>query len=277
MLARGLAQPTRRLANQPWLRPSPASKTARQPQTDNWVGVPLCPSLKRQPGPGGCDDVSLRVLFTGAHPGCLEMYRGLDKVDHFTNGKRDCHWDGKHSLVRFQGRYLIYSRSNLSPHGGQRFVQVTRSTTSDAAGPYEPFQLIRIQDYNPKPGNLYFAAIDVNPVDPSTLLGLFPVNRNATSNFIGLALSCDGVHWSMLTELVDTAGQSEGRTHDQPVGGFVTHGGDIYFLVHMDVQGIMLGTKVPRGRLAFYQLARDALAAYTRETASKTAGCSQGH
>jgi hypothetical protein len=130
----------------------------------------------------------------------------------------------------------VFSRANLKASGG-RFVQVANA--SSVQGPYGAFQRIQIDRYDEGgPGNIYFAAVDNNPLDTETMLGLFPVNlgneeeggNGHGESFIGLSLSCDGVHWSNLTRLVWSAGQF-GRTWDHPVDGVVLHGDNVYFMV----------------------------------------------
>ena len=57
------------------------------------------------------------------------------------------------------------------------------------------------------------------------------------SGFIGLSLSCDGVHWSPLVVL-STCHSSANRTWDQPVDGFVVVNKTVFALLHKNVQGI---------------------------------------
>ena len=68
------------------------------------------------------------------------------------------------------------------------------------------------------PGNIYFAAVDMHPLVPDMLIGLFPINTGKWGegngdgeSYIALSFSCDGVHWSQVTPLVWTVGQ-DGRT-----------------------------------------------------------------
>ena len=48
-----------------------------------------------------------------------------------------CEYDGKVSIVNFRGEVLLYTRSNLSPMGGARHVQVAKST--DGTGRWSKF------------------------------------------------------------------------------------------------------------------------------------------
>ena len=107
------------------------------------------------------------------------------------------------------------------------------------------------------PGNIYFAAVKVNPFDPSTLLGLFAVNlgdaaaaRAAPSAadagntdgraFIGLSISCDGVSWSPLVVLTNSMA-FENRSVDQPADGLLLRGNTVYATVHRNVPHICKG------------------------------------
>jgi hypothetical protein len=172
------------------------------------------------------------VIIRGDHPGCIEARPGWNGL---------CEYDGKLSFVRMTSAgsvaWHVFTRANLKPHGGGRFVQVANA--SSAQGPYGAFQRIQIDGYDEGgPGNIYFAAVDNNPLDTETMLGLFPVNlgneeegsNGNGESFIALSLSCDGVHWSNLTRLVWTIGQF-GRTWDHPVDGVVLHRDNVYFMV----------------------------------------------
>ena len=180
------------------------------------------------------------VIVRGDHPGCIEARAGFNGI---------CEYDGKISFVRMAGVGLVawhlFTRANLKPHGGGRFVQV--ASASSAQGPYSAFQPIQIDGYDESgPGNVYFAAVDNNPLDNETMLGLFPVNlgfegegNGDGESFIALSISCDGVHWSRLTKLVWSIGRF-GRTWDQPVDGVVLHGDNVYILVTIGIQTLTL-------------------------------------
>ena len=171
------------------------------------------------------------VIIRNDHPGCIEARPQF-------NGK--CEYDGKLSFVRMASAgsvvWHVFARANLKANGG-RFVHVANA--SSAQGPYGAFQRIQIDGYDEGgPGNIYFAAVDNNPLDAETMLGLFSVNlgneeeggNGNGESFIALGLSCDGVHWSNLTRLVWSVGMF-GRTWDHPVDGVVLHGDNVYFMV----------------------------------------------
>ena len=171
------------------------------------------------------------VIIRGDHPGCIEARPAFNGL---------CEYDGKLSFVRMASAgsvvWHVFARTNLKPLGGGRFVQVANA--SSAQGPYGAFQRIQIDGYDEGgPGNIYFAAVDNNPLDTETMLGLLPVNlgfegeaNGDGESFIALSLSCDGVQWSSLTKLVWTTGH-HGRTWDHPVDGVVLHGDNVYFMV----------------------------------------------
>ena len=68
----------------------------------------------------------------------------------------------------------------------------------------------------PRCCQVYFAAVKANPLDPRTLIGLFPLalppgagaelEPRVDDGLVGLSLSCDGLHWSPLVSL--TSGQA---------------------------------------------------------------------
>ena len=91
---------------------------------------------------------------------------------------------------------------NNHASGGARFVQTT--SARNATGPWAPFEPIRIRGYDAsaQSNNIYFAAVNENPVDAGSLLGVFPVNAGRNGTFVGLALSCDGVRFSRMTRLL---------------------------------------------------------------------------
>ena len=172
------------------------------------------------------------LIIRGDHPGCIEARPGWNGI---------CEYDGKLSFVRMASAgsvvWHVFARTNLKPYGGGRFVQVANA--SSVQGPYGAFQRVQIDGYDEGgPGNIYFAAVDNNPLDTETMLGLFPVNlgneeeggNGNGESFIALSLSCDGVHWSNLTRLVWSVGMF-GRTWDHPVDGVVLHGDNVYFMV----------------------------------------------
>ena len=186
------------------------------------------------------------VIIRGDHPGCVEARRKFNGI---------CEYDGKISFVRMASAgsvvWHVFTRTNLKPHGG-RFVQV--ASASSAQGPYGAFQQIQIDGYDEggPGGNIYFAAVDNNPLDTETALGLFPVNlgneedgNGDGESFIALSLSCNGVHWSRLTKLVWSVGQF-GRTWDHPVDGVVLHGDTVYVLVTISVFKPSPCTRLPQ-------------------------------
>jgi hypothetical protein len=94
--------------------------------------------------------------------------------------------DGRFSLVRSRGRWLLFGRANALVHGG-RTVQVAASVGVDARGPYGAFEQLRWAGFEPMAQaeggrallrrNVYFAAVRAHPEDEGVLVGLFPVNE----------------------------------------------------------------------------------------------------
>lgn len=205
-------------------------------------------------------------IMLGSHKGCVTA--------RYDDGL--CEFDGKLGVVFVKNTWYIFIRANVKKNGG-RFVQMTRSKTG-AAGPYDPLQLIKIDQYDTYGrGNIYFAAVDVSPIDAGMMVALMPVNAgtNASHNgngesYIALTMSCDGVHWSALTKLVSSVG-IDGRTEDQPVDGLIVHAGQAYFFVHEHVPHISKCKKM--SRIVQYRLRMDTLRLLSREAKATLGGC----
>ena len=136
---------------------------------------------------------------------------------------------------------------------GGRHVQVLRFEPS-----IRPFELISIRDYRsvgapPVSGdNVYFAVVLKNPVAKGYIL-LAPVVREEPTRkaFIGMAFSCDGVHFSEFLRVLESTPASYGRGTDQPVDGLVVRGPNAYFYVHRDVPGVRT-EEIYKSRLVRY-------------------------
>ena len=249
------------------------------------------------------DEIRSLPIVQGSHPGCVERRASYQHTG--------CEFDGKLSLAKFKGRFLLYTRANLKPLGGGRFVQVAASAENHPESRYGPFSLLQIAGYDPSgPGNIYLAAVMPSPFDMTSsgeemLLGVFAVNLGNSSapisegnsdgrSFLGLALSCNGRDWSRLYEVAPTIGKL-GRTTDQPVGGGLLrlpaarpvargitgdsggHGEPSFsVLIHRDVYEIARSART-RSRLVRRELNRDAM---LRLAASlkrhQLAGCTRG-
>ena len=206
------------------------------------------------------------------------MNKKENVLKHFVDNL--CEYDGKVGMVIMGQRWHVFLRANLKLHGG-RFVQVATSSSGIAGLRDSRLHQIEVEGYDKKgPGNIYFAAVDNNPLDNLTMLGLFPVNSGVKGaangdgeSFIGLALSCDGLHWSSLTKLVWTTGK-DGRTYDQPVDGqwaVQAPDGRIRFYVHNDVP--FISPRVDRATIVEYELHLDALHRLTHLARAALRGC----
>ena len=99
----------------------------------------------------------------------------------------------------------------------RQFTAVAEAT--NPRGPWGELRVIELGGYDPHgDGNLYMFTVNPNPLDPDTLLALFPLNlgikgRNNGDgeSFIGMAISCDGQKWSTYQKLVWTIAK-DGRT-----------------------------------------------------------------
>jgi len=190
----------------------------------------------------------LHLLLRGDHAGCIDLRDGFQ-------GR--CEFDGRLSLARSaDGRLHVYARANQAVGGGGRHVQVATSLSGRLKGPFTPFRPLQIDGYptpySTRPGvrvnkyNTYFAAVKANPADNGrTLLGLFPI-RTSRECFIGMAFSCDGVHFSKMHRFVDSEpSDTNGRGVDHPVDGLIVRGSFVYVYVHRNVPGVPLA---PRSR-----------------------------
>ena len=92
----------------------------------------------------------------------------------------------------------------------------------------------------------YLAAVNAHPLGDNSVLGLFSTSEPAGHGaerqtgavaecYLGLALSCDGRHFSEPERLVDLGCMAEGRTADYPVDGFLVEGDEVSFFVHRDM------------------------------------------
>ena len=256
---------------------------------------------------------SARVLrpavLLGDHAGCLDMMDRSVPIGQAGS----CGFDGKFSIVRFRGRFWLYARANTRAMGGGRFVQVATSVRDDPAGPYGAFRLIQIAGYDPAVGaarsspNIYFAAVNALPTDPSILLALFPVNLGAAAGrrpaspfvsraaaptaaaptaarpgfraadihdggaFLGVAASCDGVRFTRLERIAATTGVL-GRTYDHPADGLILARGRVHFYVQRDVPGISPHAD-EHARIVRHSFRPDALARIVAHARATLEGC----
>lgn len=151
----------------------------------------------------------VRLLLTGKHPGCTER---RDPAVAPLAYPHVCEFDGRFSLVQFQGRYLLYGRANPGLHG-ERYVQVTTSTDLRS---WSAFELIDVRGYHHSQGDMYFFSVQVNPTDPQTLVALVPLVHRLRG-CIGLTTSRDGLHWSEITPPDSLRGVR--RAHRPPPSG----------------------------------------------------------
>ena len=101
-------------------------------------------------------------LIRGDHPGCIE--KRIQQKLKVPFGA--CEFDGRVSFASLRNSIFAYVRANTSFQGGGRYVQVT--SAPGPTGPWSPFKLLSFQSYdqhNMESGNIYFGAINSNPVD----------------------------------------------------------------------------------------------------------------
>lgn len=205
-----------------------------------------------------------RIAIGAQHEGCIDRRVWSGQRAGHCDGC--CEFDGRLSAVYHRGAFLLYSRANLRECGerGGRFVQVTSSTDARSWG---PMRQISVRGYEPDSGDIYFFAVQPNPVDVDasgggdgsrSLLALFPLSQPPHA-CVGLAFSIDGVAWSRVVKLRGCDAAPEGRTVDHPVAGGATLCGDgiVCFHVQHAVPGIAnysVPTRLMRYRLPSQRL-----------------------
>ena len=154
-------------------------------------------------------------------------------VDRINN---PCEYDGKLSVVRFRSRTLLFSRSNVSPEGGHRHVQVAHSP--DGMSSWSRFAQLQIEGVAPGAWEIYFFCVrrvgssalarmgalrgDESSSAGSLLLGLFPATSEegrVAGIYMTTSASRDGTQWSRPRMLKPSRHMGHGRTGDYPVDG----------------------------------------------------------
>ena len=217
------------------------------------------------------------------HPGCVEA-RNMCPFG--------CEYDGRVSVTRFRGHYLMYVRANLRPGGGGRWLQVARAPS--ARGPWGPMEVVSMAEYDAcmaVHGNVYAANIKPNPADGGrTLLGVFPMcgperpqgmhgpTSARTSGYMGLAVSCDGIRFGKVRPVLRIRKEWAGRPSDLPVDGLVHRPGlgegagagasvgreAAYLFIHCDMPHDY--TRTGKSRIVRHRLDLAALRAFTDES-----------
>ena len=177
-----------------------------------------------------------RKIFDGNHLACVER-RDPIKMPWILPGI--CEYDGRISFLWFKGEYLLYVRANPAAHG-QRYTQLTRSKDTHT---WSPFELIQIREYRYSQGDLYFFAAQVNPVQPDSLIAVFPLVHLLRA-CIGMAFSLDGLHWSSVTPLISCEAYGD-RAVSHPVAGLVRSGEHVLLFVHEEVPSVRLDLFTP--------------------------------
>ena len=194
----------------------------------------------------------LRRMIPGTHPGCVEA-RDVRTFPQLA-GENVCEFDGRLSLAKLGGKYLLYARANRAAHGGQRSVQLTTSTDLIHWSPFEPLRIRGHDILSAAAGDLYFFLAVNNPVHNGSLIGLFPLVQHARG-CIGMSLSIDGKEWSSVTPLMRCAVHGL-RAEHQPVGlvllptptrrgGYSSTSLSVGVFVHERVPGISYDEKTP--------------------------------
>ena len=218
------------------------------------------------------------AVVDGAHAGCVERRTAEYILDYDRRPPVPrCEFDGRVSLAAHRGRLWAYVRANMNPRGGGRYVQATSRPL--AGGDWGAFSLVEMAGYDDRAireFNIYFFAVNPNPVDATSLLALFPIVTDVAA-FVGLAVSCDGRRFSAPHAFLPTAYAYENRTADQPVDGLLRRGNDVFVYVHENVPGLAPSRKnrldPTDSRIARHTVDADKLAAWTADAKRGLAGC----
>jgi hypothetical protein len=181
-----------------------------------------------------------RLAIRGTHPGCVER-RSPEALEWIGVPPGACEFDGRLSLARFRGRYWLYSRANLAPSGGQRFVQVASS--ADAAD-WSAFELIRLRGFTPALGDVYFFAVQENPAVPTSLLAVFPMVHRAKA-CISISFSTDARNWTVPQPLLTCAAAGDRSVHQPAAPAMVRRRGKVYLYIHENVPSIRIDGRTP--------------------------------
>ena len=131
---------------------------------------------------------------------------------------------------------------------GGRFVQ--SSSAAQLEYGWSSWELISIRGFPSEAADLYFFAVQENPVDPTTVLALFPISQPPHA-CIGLAFSRNGIDFSTPINLrvarggwrtsnANGTGAIEWRSEDHPASGVVMRGREVWFFIHVAVIGTSL-------------------------------------
>ena len=149
--------------------------------------------------------------------------RCIDERLYYYSDPALCEYDGKVSATTFRGRVLVYSRSNRSPKGGARHVQVSSSRDGRSGwSHYEQLVFAGGSFGIETSNNIYH--FTVRPLNERQLLAVFPATRlrpSTTSIDAGLyaSVSLDGVNWSAPKRLFEASFDKHYRIAHSPVDG----------------------------------------------------------
>ena len=202
----------------------------------------------------------------------------VDRRPQYTGYPRlhACEFDGRLSLVKDVGFFRLYARANLKFQAiaGGRFVQTT--TAENLTGPWQRWEPVSLAGVNQDEVDVYFFAVQRNPVDERSLVAIFPLTHPPMA-CIMIAFSHDGISFSRPINLLtgrfgwrsskrDGSGGLEWRSEDHPAAGLVRAPNDskkVQFFVHHAVRGTTTRKgAIPHVRV--YQLGAQDLLRYTQ-------------
>jgi hypothetical protein len=163
----------------------------------------------------------------------------------------------------------MFARTSFQAVSGGRYVQTTSSSHLEHG--WRDWQLVHINGIDPNEVDIYFFAVQPNPVDEQSLVAIFPLTHPPAA-CVMIAFSLDGISFSRPVNLrssvlgvrpAATLGSKRGdqkrlewRGEDHPAAGIVRMPNDtskLIFYVHHAVRGTTV-RKSAIAHLRAYQL-----------------------
>lgn len=145
----------------------------------------------------------IKLLFDGNISGCIEKRSGFNNI---------CEFDGQTTMIFFMGEWFIYCRANISPEGGYRAVQVTRSKDLEH---FEPFKLVNFKNHDDV-NDIYYVHPYLTP-HKDKIMVIAPIAYKDVGN-IAISFSSNGINFEPFLNMM-TMKAYQGRTADLPCNG----------------------------------------------------------
>ena len=168
----------------------------------------------------------IKFLIDGNHPGCLELRTKCGAAGEF---------DGQSTMVFHRNMWLLYTRSNGSPKGGCRGLQVCAGHSLSS---FEPFDQVNFNGL-PAHANIYFAHVYVMP-GRQQVMAMMPLECNDhCPPGIYIGFSGDGRNFHTMYLVSESLPTHHLRTSNVPVHGLEWGDKGFYFYEHEFVRDRM--------------------------------------